>query len=758
MTATAQADDTFNLLHACVTHFGAAILPLWGVKDVETCRCPKGRSCGKNSGKHPNPKFAPNGVKNATRDAAILRQWVRQAAGGNWALRCGEPLPSGGFLGVLDDDPRNGSVESLILIRRSGLDLPETVTAATGGGGNHRLFRFPRSPASRCVGPGLDLQGAGKYIAIAPSKHYTGGEYSWELGLAPGDVEIADAPAWLIEGTGEALGRPDRDGDDSARNTVLGEAFALAGRAGAVMPDGTMFVNCVQSHMHSDARGHGEDASTLILPPAGGSRFGGYKCLHGHCANLKWKEVLSMLPKEAVAAAQQKYPPVSQLPALPPHGEGAPESAEGEEIAAPDRRDEAWKQMLHYKTTKGGHKIINDEINANVILTYDPRWEEKIVWDSFNSRRRCFDPPWHPDDAPLVPSEEWKAADTTRLNNWLRRYWSLELTDEKIDKQVTLIAKKNEHHPLKNYLNGLQWDGIKRLDTWLPMYLGTEDTPYARLAGRKWLIQAVARGFDPGCQAHHVLILEGPQGYGKSTALRSLVPHMQWFSDTPKPVGDKDGYVALRGRWIIEWPELANLRKTDLEKVKAYITSSVDSYRPPYAMDEEQFPRTVVFAGSVNLGEYLDDSTGARRFWPVKVGVIDVQSIINDRDQLWAEAVHHYKAWKFRGCPQSECLWWPSPEEVPLFAGEQAEREMGHPWTEPIAAWVHTERAKSLVKARGYLLTRDVAKGAIDLDDKDLTRGEATSIGIIMTRDMRWSKRRVSAHGVRGWGYYPPAN
>jgi hypothetical protein len=744
MTAT----EPFDLLFSCVTHLGTAVLPLWGVKGIEDCRCPKGKACGKNAGKHPDARLAPNGFKNATRDPAILRQWIRQTPNGNWAIRCGDPLPDGGFLGVLDEDPRNGSVESLAQLRANGREIPETVSASTGGGGAHRLLRFPRPPASRSVGPGLDLQGVGKYIAIAPSNHYSGGVYAWELGLAPGDVVIANAPEWLVEGTDEARSRPNRDGEDSARDTVLGEAFALAGRAGAVQPDGTMFVNCVQSHLHSDARGRGEDASTLILPPAGGSRFGGYKCLHGHCANLKWKEVLAMLPPEAVAAAQQKYPPVPREP------DARAEKETG--IAAPGRGLDAWKQKLHYKTDKNGHRIVNDEINANVILTYDPRWEGKIVWDSFNSRRRCFDPPWHPDDAPLMPSEEWTASDTTRLNNWFRRYWGLELTDEKIDKQVMLIARKNEHHPLQNYLNALQWDGIKRIDSWLSMYLGVEDTQYTRTVGRKWLIQAVARGFDPGCQAHHVLILEGPQGKGKSTALRSLVPHTQWFSDTPKPIGDKDGYVALRGRWIIEWPELASLRKADLEKVKAYITSPVDSYRPPYAMDEEQFPRTVVFAGSVNLGEYLDDSTGARRFWPVRVGAIDTESIVNDRDQLWAEAVHLYNDWKARGSRLSECLWWPSSEEVPMFEGEQSEREIGHPYSEAIASWLKSDRAKQILKNRGHLLTREIAKGALDMNDRDLTRADSTAIGIIMSRDLRWRKNRISSNGVRVWGFSPP--
>lgn len=746
-------DTTFDLLNACVQNLGTAILAIWGVNEHGVCLCPAGQNC-KSPGKHPNSRLCPNGVKNATREVAILRQWVRQAPRGNWALRCGEPLPDGGFLGVLDTDPRNGSEASLEEIRGREGSLPATVVQQTGSGGEHRLYRFPHAPASRLVAPGLDLQGGGKYIVISPSMHFSGGLYVWELGAGPGDTRVADAPTWLIEGTGEAQPRPTGDGG-TARETVLGEAFALAGRAGAVLPDGMMIVNCPQSHLHSDARGRGKDPSCVILPPAGGSRFGGFRCMHGHCTNLKWQDVLKMLPAEAVDAAQRKYPRLSAVDSPKGPTSATPSSV----IAVPDELKDV-RQRLSYKQTKDGTgKLINDVVNLITILSYDPRWKGVLRFDEFAQVLRFTrQPPWHPDDAP--PGNQvgmaWSDSDTVRLDLWLRRNWGLDVSTQRVHEAVYVVGRRDCVSPLADYLESLKWDGVARLDTWLSTYLGVDQTDYSRSAGRKWLISAVARGYKPGCKVDTLLVLEGPQGKGKSTALRMLVPDPTWFSDTPIPIGEKDAYVGLRGKWIIELAELASLKKADLDRAKAFFSAPIDSYRPPYGREQVSVPRTCIFAGTVNLGEYLTDSTGARRFWPVRVGTIDLQGLVNDRDQLWAEAVYEYKAWVNRGSPEAECLWWPAAEEVPLFEAEQSAREIIHPWTEEIARWLKTEKAADLAKKRGYLLGSDIASYALNIQAKDLTVSASTQIGIIMIREMKWSKKRMSHDGARTWVFSPP--
>lgn len=770
MTAAVQTSETIDLLSACMKHLGVAIIAIWGVDEKGFCHCPQGAQC-KSPGKHPNAKLCPQGVKSASRDLAIVRQWVKMNPRGNWAFRCGEPLPDGGFLGILDIDPRNGGDETLKEIEAKYGSLPETITQETGSNGLHFAFRFPHAPAARLVGPGLDLQGGGKYIVIAPSKHTKGGTYAWTLGQGPGEHKVAIAPDWLANGTGEAQPRPMQDAG-TARETVLGEAFALAGRAGPVMPDGMMMVNCPQSNLHSDDRGKGTDPSCVILPPAGGSRFGGFRCQHGHCANLKWADVLKMLPKEHVDAANRKYPriqavkPQEEPPTSEPQA-GEPPAAPKKPVAkvtglSDDERDgsvirNALAPLMKFKEVKGAARIAPDEINLAVILTFDPRWKGLLTYDEFaQCLRFTRQPEWHPDDAPTNKSMVWGDNHVHPLNLWLRRNYGLELTTEKIREGVYTVARRNGRNPLTAYLESLAWDQSPRIDEWLIRFLGVDDTPYARSVGRKWLISAVARAYRPGTKVDTLLVLEGPQGKGKSTALRFLVPEPTWFSDTPIDIGNKDAFVSIRGKWIYELAELASLRKTDLDKMKAFFSAPADSYRPPYGREQITVPRTCIFAGTVNLGEYLHDSTGARRFWPVRVGAIDLGALIAERDQLWAEAVSVFKDWLSRDAPQSECLWWPAPEEVTVFEKEQAEREVTHPWTDRIAWWMKQAKPRDLVGAKGFLLTGDIASGALDIVDKDLDQSKATQIGVIMQREMKWSKRRFSLNGARVWGFVPP--
>jgi hypothetical protein len=185
-----------------------------------------------------------------------------------------------------------------------------------------------------------------------------------------------------------------------------------------------------------------------------------------------------------------------------------------------------------------------------------------------------------------------------------------------------------------------EWDGVGRLDHWLVDYFGVEDTEYARCVGRWWLISAVARVFKPGCKADHVLILEGLTGTFKSTAIATLVPRREWFSDTPFVIGDKDGFLSLAGRWIQELAELDSLTRSDPARSKAFFSSGIDSYRPRYGRSVVQVPRQCVFVGTVNPSGsgYLVDETGNRRFWPVTCRTLDLPNLAAARDQRWAEA------------------------------------------------------------------------------------------------------------------------
>lgn len=233
-------------------------------------------------------------------------------------------------------------------------------------------------------------------------------------------------------------------------------------------------------------------------------------------------------------------------------------------------------------------------------------------------------------------------------------------------------------NPLRIYLKAKVWDGTKRIDTWLPQYMGTVDNEYTRAIGRKWLISAVARAMDPGCQADHMLIFEGSQGVGKSRAARILGGQFYTEYSGNIKTGQKDMVHVIIGKMIVEMSELATIRKADIESLKAMLTTCIDDARLSYERDAKAYPRTCVFLGTTNEVNraYIADATGARRFWPARVGVekpVDNEMLAQDVEQLWAEAVNAYENGED---------WYDVPRD--LVAAEQADRQItvadSDPW------------------------------------------------------------------------------
>jgi predicted P-loop ATPase len=193
---------------------------------------------------------------------------------------------------------------------------------------------------------------------------------------------------------------------------------------------------------------------------------------------------------------------------------------------------------------------------------------------------------------------------------WLHQqgiFVSVETTGQAIE----AVAPDRSFHPVRKYLRDLQWDGKARLQSWLADFLGVDPSPYAAAVGSRWMISAVARVFVPGCKADCCLILEGEQGIRKSTALRVLA--QPWFTDEIADLGSKDAALQTRGVWVIEIAELDSLARSDVGRIKAFMSRGSDRFRPPYGKRPIDSPRQCVFAGSVNHGTYLRDETLLRR-------------------------------------------------------------------------------------------------------------------------------------------------
>ena len=280
----------------------------------------------------------------------------------------------------------------------------------------------------------------------------------------------------------------------------------------------------------------------------------------------------------------------------------------------------------------------------NLVLAI--RHDEGLQSIAFNLHRDGIDAgeglPWKQ----IKPG--WNDSDFASLKVYLNKGYGV-YAPTKTKDALLAVASERAYHPVKEYLDALpEWDGVKRVDTLLADYLGAEDSAYTRAVIRKTLAAAVARIYQPGTKFDSVLILNGPQGIGKSTLFARLAG--AWFSDslTLTDMRDKSGPEKLQGYWILELGELAGMKKTDVETVKSFLSRVDDKYRASYGLNVESHPRQCVIVGSTNTESgFLRDITGNRRFWPVRVNGESVKKPwqISGEDvlQVWAEAKAVYE-------------------------------------------------------------------------------------------------------------------
>lgn len=326
----------------------------------------------------------------------------------------------------------------------------------------------------------------------------------------------------------------------------------------------------------------------------------------------------------------------------------------------------------------------------------------------------------------------------TAINLQIAEKYRIKIATERLREVMVLVAREHAYHPVRDYLEGLTWDGVPRIDELLVRYTGAADMRINRAIARKWMLSCVARVMQPGCQVDTTLILAGAQGAGKSSFFRLLVPAEAWFSDTAMDLGTKDAFQSLQGVWIYEVAELSALRARDAETVKAFLTARVDRYRPPYGRNLVRSPRQCVMVGTTNESEFLDDPTGARRFWPVVVGTFDLGALAADRDQLWAEAFDVYMT------EGAACRWHLDPEE----AAELAERHAQHGRTD---TWRDLLERHMTINGRGDgLPMATIMAEALGLEPKDQHRGNAMRVASLLA-SLGCEKHRPMRAGTREW-------
>lgn len=403
-----------------------------------------------------------------------------------------------------------------------------------------------------------------------------------------------------------------------------------------------------------------------------------------------------------------------------PYAGRADDGQQEDQEAPPEAQNaQPGRAMPDLVTGRSGKPVWCPE-NACLILEYHPAWAGALAHDEFNA----LDMLLAPVPGSTVPKGSFRprplaATDVTAALRWLNRNGFPDATRNVVEDAMKAVAAQSIISPVRHYLEGLTWDGKARIGTWLQAYCQAAQSDLVGKFGRAWLIAAVARALKPGCKADNALVLEGPQGAGKSSALKALAGE-EWFFDGLRDLHGKDASAGLRGKWIIELPELSAMRRSDAEAVKAFLSRTEERYRPAYGKFEVVEPRRCVFAGTTNRSDYLADDTGGRRFWPVTVGKVDIAALKRDRNQIWAEAVAAYCA----GEP-----WWLDADGEAEAAAIVAERQAEDAWSGKVLSAVAGLREVSTAQVFELLSVPFERQG----------RAESMRIGGILTR-AGWEK------------------
>lgn len=658
-----------------------------------------------------------HGFKDAATDPAAIRAMFQPDH------LIGVPTgPASGF-DVLDLDPRHGSA---VWFAANGGRLPPTRVHVTRGGGQHWLFRHTLGMrgTTNNPAPGCDVRADGGYVIWWPA-------HDCDLVL---DEPLADWPIWLLQ----ALEQRRAITASKSYGDIAPPSLAAVREVLAAMPNTVDRETYVRIGHAAAGCGH-----ALGELDAVGDAFCEWAAKWPDCPGLdvelaKWADDFSTrdVPKagwfELIRHARRAGVEV---------GRWWFERAAADfpdDLPEPDTGD--WRSML---ALNDEGKVKSGLSNAITALRHAPEWRGRIAHDDF-AHQIVFvaPPPWH------NPGTVFAVFEVGDRHASLITKWMLDngigcgtaITCE----AVAVVAHENAFHPVRRYLDSLRWDGVSRIDAWLIDHLGAADNALNRAVGAKFLISAVARVRDPGCQVDTMLVLEGRQGLRKSTALRTLAG--SWFNDHLPDLTNKDAALALQGVLIQELAEMAGLHRSEVARVKAYATTRFDRFRPPYGRKAVSFGRQSVFAATVNPGGtgYLRDETGARRYWTVECGRgwepgrrVDVAALQTARDQMWAEAEVRHRAGE---------RWFLDTRD--LEEAQEAEAAARYD------ADVWTDRVVDFISDQPHVRVSEILDN-MQITPKDQNTAMQMRVGGIL-RALGWSRKMCRIDGKQFRIFVPP--
>ncbi|MBU0572059.1 MAG: bifunctional DNA primase/polymerase [Candidatus Omnitrophica bacterium] len=646
---------------------GYAVFPIYELTSAGKCSCGNPDCDEKRWAKHPRNE---HGLTDATLDEDEIRQWWTKWPLANIGIRTGDGLT------VIDVDERG----ALAALQNDNEPLPMTRTCKTGRGCHLYMSTPAELDVPNSVGKiysGIDVRGDGGYVIVPPSIHYSGRLYKWEDRDAP----IAPMPDWLI------------------RLCLQEKKKARKIKSAGPMPDKVLkharnnFLTSVAGTMRNGHFSEAEMFASLII-----------------INQSRCSPPLSEAEVKRVVKSSMNFTPKDAQTVTAVAASAQP---------APDQPDWVSKLVLTDRglpakcPTNAAHYLIHHDAWRGV-LQYD-EFAERIIWGNV--------PPVPTDAGAIAAGEDFADWHISPIRHWLLRQTGMKLGVDEMKHAVAWAAHANPVHPLRTWLNGLKWDGHVRLDKWLSRYLGAVDDDYSRAVGRWWMVSAVARVLSPGCQADHILVLEGPQGVGKSTAVETLFSKRYYLGTLPD-IRTKDAVISLLDHWVVEIAELDAIKGANATRIKDFLSQRVDDFRPPYGAANLRRPRQCVFVGTTNPDEYLNDPTGNRRFWPVRVTTIARDELATDREQLWAEAVTRYTGGE---------TWWPDAAAQPMLQEAQEERFSEDAWEPRVEEWA---------KAHFEFTLGDVLQSCLGLELGKWDRPSQTRVGKVLSR-LGYVTRRI---------------
>lgn len=639
----------------------------------------------------------------------------------------------------IDVDPRNGG-DAWLKEHTARLKADGAALERTGSGGFHLWFVHPggyiaSKRGKHGIAAGVELLADGGHQAvIAPSVHRNGSLYVWKADVPLADLRDfgAPLPAWIAVPSAEAAPTKRQRAKAEAYTDLSGDVERCRAKLAAMDPaiegaggDHATFVAACQGREHALS----PEAFWPLL--------------------LDWNETC-LPPWDAEALMVKMQNAYAYSKAAAP-GQASPHAAfEHVEVAAPtppQLSPEAAAAQAEEMTSWQDRIVTNRDgnwkshvFNVALLLTNDERLRECFKFNEFTGAVEVVEAPWRQWSG--TPTGEWTDDDRVALAEWIVGEYghNAAMNETTVHNALRNYTRRFTYHPVRDYLNGLRWDGKPRLATWLSRYLGAEVGDYHAAIGLHFLVGAVARVMQPGYKLDTMLVLEGEQGIGKSRAVRILFG--DWYTDAAIDFSSKDAAQTIRGMWGVELAEMHTVGRAEASLFKSFLSRQADRQRDAYDRCTVTHPRQCVFIGTTNQEFYQTDDTGGRRLWPVACGRIDLRALGEDRNQLWAEATALFNG--------GEKGFLEKAAEA-LAKVEQDRRHLPDPWIEAIRGWLVNQSA-FVVSGQTRVTSSEVFGGALGSNVRDVRPAEAQRLGRCM-RKLGFKAQAFKRRGEVMWGY-----